>query len=71
MLPAVKIILSVNNSLQFHESFHVDLSPETLEMKKVNNILIWCTVELQSLIAQEQGRRTNCWKKLVCIGISL
>lgn len=46
MLLAVKIILSVINSLQFHESFHVDFIPETLEMQKVDNILIWSTVEL-------------------------
>lgn len=71
MLLAMEIILSVVNSLQFHESFHTDFSLETLETARLDNILIWRTVELQSSIIQEQERKTNCWKKLVCIGVSL
>lgn len=47
MLLAMEIILSVVNSLQFHKSFHTDFSPATLEMGKLDNILIWRTVELQ------------------------
>ena len=46
MLLAMEIILAVVNSLQFHESFHTDFSPATLEMGKLDNILIWKTIEL-------------------------
>lgn len=48
-----EIILGVVNSLQFHESLHADFSPVTLEMVKLDNILIWGTIELQSSIIQE------------------
>lgn len=71
MLLAMEIILSVVNSLQFHESFHTDFSPATLEMGKLDNILIWRTAELQSSIIWEQERKANCCKKLVFIGVSL
>jgi len=60
MLLAMEIILSVVNSLQFHESFHTDFSPVTLEMGKLDSILIWRTVELQSSIMWLQERKVNC-----------
>lgn len=71
MLLAMEIIFSVVNSLQFHESFHTDFSPATLEIGKLDNILIWRTVELQSSIIWEWERMDNCYKKLLCIGVSL
>lgn len=71
MLLAMEIIFSVVNSLQFHESFHTDFSPATLEIGKLDNILIWRTVELQSSVIREWERKAKCCKKLLCIGVSL
>lgn len=59
MLLARGIILVVVNSLQFHKSFHISLSPATLEMRKLDNVWIWRTVELQSAIIREQGRKAG------------
>lgn len=58
MLLAMEIIFSVVNSLQFHESFHTDFSPATLEVGKLDNILIWRTVGTS--VIQEQERKADC-----------